>query len=195
MKVEDWDIEKLIPYARNPRKNSDTVDGLAASIKEFGFQQPIVVDVENVIVVGHTRYLAAKKLGLKKVPVHVAKDLTPDQAKAYRIVDNKLQEKSKWDYELLQLELGEIELDSDVMALTFSQSELDVIMQTEWSPETATGESFDQKPQSGKHSTVISEEQKETIDRAIERCREMAEDGTLSEGRCVELICADYCKQ
>lgn len=119
MKVEDWDIERLIPYARNPRKNSDTVDGLAASIKGFGFQQPIVVDTENVIVVGHTRYLAAKKPGLKKVPVLVAKDLTPEQAKAYRIVDNKLQEKSKWDYELLELELSEVELDLGAFDLTF----------------------------------------------------------------------------
>jgi ParB family transcriptional regulator, chromosome partitioning protein len=111
MKIEQVSIDKLIPYARNPRKNDAAVDSVAASIKEFGFKQPIVIDAENVVVAGHTRLKAAKKLGIKEVPCLRADDLTPDQIKAYRILDNKVAEKSEWDLELLPLELSEIELD------------------------------------------------------------------------------------
>lgn len=85
-------IEKVIPYARNPRKNDEAVDAVAASITEFGFQQPIVVDAKGVIVCGDTRYKAARRLGLTEVPVQVAKGLTPQQIKAYRIADNRLAE-------------------------------------------------------------------------------------------------------
>jgi ParB-like chromosome segregation protein Spo0J len=76
MKVELFDLKKLVPYARNPRITAHAVDKVAASIKEFGFRQPIVVDSEMVIIAGHTRYQAAQKLGLKKVPVHVAEGLS-----------------------------------------------------------------------------------------------------------------------
>ena len=79
---------------------------MAASIREFGFRQPIVVDAEGVIICGHTRYKAAQKLGLEKVPVHVAKDLTPEQIKAYRIADNKTAELAEWDFDLLPIELA-----------------------------------------------------------------------------------------
>jgi ParB-like chromosome segregation protein Spo0J len=82
------------------------VDAVAASIKGFGFRQPIVVDHDGVIVVGHTRWKAAKKLGLREVPVHVA-DLTPDKAKAYRLADNATNELARWDTELLPLELAD----------------------------------------------------------------------------------------
>jgi ParB-like nuclease domain len=77
MKVELWSISRVKPYEKNPRINDDAVDAVAASIREFGFRQPIVVDADGVIICGHTRYKAAHKLGLDKVPVHVAKDLTP----------------------------------------------------------------------------------------------------------------------
>ena len=89
MKVELWNLARVQPYEKNPRHNDEAVDAVAASIKEFGFRQPIVVDADGVIVCGHTRYKAAQKLGLEKVPVHVAKDLTPAQIKAYRIADNQ----------------------------------------------------------------------------------------------------------
>jgi len=88
MDVEMRDIGDVKPYEGNPRQNEDAVDAVAASIREFGFRQPIVVDEEGVIVVGHTRYLAAKKLGLEKVPVHVARGLSPEQIRAYRLADN-----------------------------------------------------------------------------------------------------------
>jgi ParB-like chromosome segregation protein Spo0J len=78
MHIELWPIDRVVPYDRNPRLNDDAVDAVAASLKEFGFRQPIVVDTDGVIIVGHTRWKAAKKLSLAKVPVHVAQDLTPE---------------------------------------------------------------------------------------------------------------------
>ncbi len=106
---EIWPIEKPIPYARNPRKISDeAVAAVAGSLKEFGFKQPIVVDSEGVIIAGHTRLKAAQRLGLTEVPVLVASDLTPEQVRAYRIADNRSAEFSKWDAELLNVELGDI---------------------------------------------------------------------------------------
>lgn len=109
MKIELMPLDQVLPYARNPRINAHAIEKVAASIKEFGFRQPIVVDGEMVIVVGHVRYEAAKRLGLKKVPVHVATDLTPEQIKAYRITDNRVGEESEWDKALLQLEIVELE--------------------------------------------------------------------------------------
>ena len=88
MKVIDKKLAEITPYAQNPRKNDEAVDKVAASIQEFGFKQPIVVDKDGIIIVGHTRYKAAQKLGLETVPVLVADDLTDEQAKAYRLADN-----------------------------------------------------------------------------------------------------------
>jgi hypothetical protein len=119
MKVENLSIESLVPYARNPRKNDDAVKSLAASIKEFGWQQPIVVDKDKVVVAGHTRLKAAQALGMKQVPCVVASDLTPEQIKAYRILDNKLAEKSHWDLELLDLEIKEIDFDFEPFEVEF----------------------------------------------------------------------------
>lgn len=87
MHIEMKSIDTIQPYPGNPRQNDGAVDAVVASIREFGFRQPIVVDAAGVIVVGHTRWKAAQKLGLAEVPVHVA-DLTPEQARAYRIADN-----------------------------------------------------------------------------------------------------------
>jgi len=108
MRVELWPIDRVKPYFRNPRVNDSAVDAVAASLKEFGFRQPIVVDSDGVIIVGHTRWKAARKLGLSKVPVHVAKDLTPEQIKAYRIADNQTATIAEWDKELLPLELADL---------------------------------------------------------------------------------------
>jgi DNA modification methylase len=125
MEVELRPIASIRPYENNPRINDQAVDAVAASIREFGFRQPIVVDVDGVIIVGHVRYKAALKLGLKKVPVHVAKDLTPDQIKAYRIGDNKTADLSDWDYDLLPIELAELQgMNYDLGLLGFNQDEL-----------------------------------------------------------------------
>lgn len=109
MLVTDVDVAKVIPYDKNPRNNESAVKMVADSINEFGFKVPIVVDDNNVIVAGHTRYLAALELGLKKIPVVVAKDLTEDQIKAYRLADNKTGEMAKWDFVALDEELQKIQ--------------------------------------------------------------------------------------
>ena len=106
----DWaPIESVTPYARNPRKiGSDAISAVAGSIKEFGFKSPIIVDKDRVIINGHTRLKAAQQLGLKEVPIVVASDLTPEQVRAYRIADNRSAEFSKWDADLLNVELDDI---------------------------------------------------------------------------------------
>ena len=125
MQVKLLDINELRPYEQNPRINDAAVDAVAASIKEFGFRQPIVVDEENIIIVGHTRWKAAKTLGLKKVPVHVATGLTPEQVRAYRVADNKLAELAEWNLDLLPIELADLQaMDVDLGLLGFDQDEL-----------------------------------------------------------------------
>ena len=125
MKIELWKITDVKPYPGNPRQNDDAVDAVAASLREFGFRQPIVVDVEGVIVCGHTRFKAAQKLGLEKVPVHVAKDLSPEQIRAYRIADNQTASLATWDYDLLPIELAGLkEANYDLALLGFDPDEL-----------------------------------------------------------------------
>ena len=109
MKVVQRPIDELKPYDKNPRQNDDAVSAVAESIREFGFRQPIVVDPDDVIICGHTRFRAAQQLELKKVPVHVATDLTPEQIRAYRIADNKTGELATWDMELLPIEIAELQ--------------------------------------------------------------------------------------
>lgn len=125
MKIVEKSLAEIIPYDNNPRRNEDAVDAVAKSISEFGFDQPLVLDKDNVIIVGHTRYKAAEKLGLKTVPCYVV-DLPPEKARAYRLADNKVAEKSGWDYEKLQAELGEIE-NIDMTDFGFEEIENDVI--------------------------------------------------------------------
>lgn len=108
LKIEYLDVDKLIPYVNNPRNNEKAVDKVAGSIKEFGFKSPIIIDSENVIIAGHTRLLAARKIGLNEVPVIRVEDLTSAQIKAYRIADNKVAELAKWDTELLEIEIADI---------------------------------------------------------------------------------------
>ena len=108
MKVTMWKLERITPYARNPRQNESAVSVVAASIAEFGFRQPIVVDENGIIIVGHTRFLAAERLGLTRVPVHVAEGLSENQVKAYRIADNKTGEAADWMPDLLALELKDL---------------------------------------------------------------------------------------
>jgi len=118
-------IDAIRPYEGNPRINDQAVDAVAASLKEFGFRQPIVVDTDGVIIVGHTRWKAAKKLGMAKAPVHVATDLTPEQIKAYRIADNQTATLAEWDFDLLPIELKDLQgADYDLGLLGFDDTEL-----------------------------------------------------------------------
>jgi DNA modification methylase len=129
MHIELRTIATIRPYENNPRINDQAVDAVAASIRQFGFRQPIVVDVQGVIIVGHVRYMAVLKLGLEKVPVHVAKDLTPEQIKAYRIADNKTADLSDWNYDLLPIELAELQgMNYDLGLLGFDQDELAMLL-------------------------------------------------------------------
>ena len=130
--IEIRDINTITPYAKNPRQNDDAVDAVAASLREFGFRSPIVVDGDGVIICGHTRLKAAQKLGLAKVPVHVAKDLTPEQVRAYRIADNKTSDLSDWDYDILPIELSELQdAGFDLDLLAFDEDELSKLLSTE----------------------------------------------------------------
>lgn len=125
MLVEMRLIETIRPYQNNPRLNDTAVDAVAASIREFGFRQPIVVDEDGVIIVGHTRYKAALKLGLKEVPVHVAVGMSPAQAKAYRIADNQTATLSQWDEDKLPIELAQLqEMNFDLNLTGFTGDEL-----------------------------------------------------------------------
>ena len=108
MEIIEKKIEDITPYEKNPRRNDKAVDAVANSIKEFGFKVPIVIDKDGIIVAGHTRYKAAKKLRMKSVPCIVASDLTNEQIKAFRLSDNRTAELAEWDMELLTEELDDI---------------------------------------------------------------------------------------
>ncbi|WP_337439120.1 ParB N-terminal domain-containing protein [Acidaminococcus fermentans] len=108
MNIVDKNVDEIIPYENNPRKNDKAVPAVAKSIQEFGFKVPIVIDKNNIIVNGHTRLKAAKKLGLETVPCIVADDLTPDQIRAFRLADNKVGEIATWDDDKLEEELTEL---------------------------------------------------------------------------------------
>jgi len=126
MKIETADINTIKPYENNPRKLKDSaIEKVAMSLKEYGFRQPIVVDKDRIIVVGHTRYRASKKLGLKEVPITIADNLTPEQINAYRIADNRTAEESEWDDELLKMEIKDLEAkDFKLDLLGFNEDQL-----------------------------------------------------------------------
>ena len=126
MEIINKKIEELKMYDKNPRKNDDSVDYVANSIKQFGFKVPLVIDKDGVIVTGHTRYKASKKLGLKEVPCIIADDLTPEQIRAFRIADNKVTEKSSWDLDLLKEEFDDL-LDFDMTDFGFGEFEVTML--------------------------------------------------------------------
>ncbi|ABR48734.1 DNA methylase N-4/N-6 domain protein [Alkaliphilus metalliredigens QYMF] len=132
LNIEYMDVDDLIPYINNPRENDNAVDKVASSIESFGFKNPIIIDSDNEIIAGHTRLKAAKKLGIKEVPVIKANDLTQAQIKAFRIADNKTSEFAEWDFDLLETELRELEeLDFDLELTGFELDELDKVLMTD----------------------------------------------------------------
>lgn len=134
MNIINIKLSDLKPYERNPRNNKEAVDYVANSIREFGFKNPIIVDKNNVIVAGHTRYLACKKLGIKEVPCVIADDLTDEQIKAFRLADNKVAEIATWDLDLLDEELN------DLLNFDMSDFGFDVGLEE---PEEAQEDEFD----------------------------------------------------
>lgn len=135
MNIIEVNIEDIKPYKRNPRNNQDAVDYVMESIKEFGFKVPIILDKENTIVAGHTRYLACKNLGYEKIPCIVADDLTKEQIKAFRLADNKVAEFATWDFDLLNNELVDL-LDFDMSIFGFDMiTPLEPIVEDDFVPE------------------------------------------------------------
>ena len=130
MKIKNMKTTDLIPYENNPRNNDGAIQFVANSIKQFGFKVPIIVDKNNVIVAGHTRWQAAQVLELEEVPVLVADDLTPEQVKAFRLADNKVAEKSSWDYTKLGKEIEDllkIDLGFDLTDIGFGEFEISAL--------------------------------------------------------------------
>ncbi len=129
--IELRSIGDIRPYPNNPRTNDNAVDAVAASIREYGWRQPIVVDSDGVIICGHTRFKAAQKLGIDQVPVHVATDLSPEKIRAYRIADNQSADLADWNYDLLPIELKELgEGGYDLGLLGFDADELAKLLDT-----------------------------------------------------------------
>lgn len=161
MEVLQRTIREITPYENNPRNNDSAVDAVAASIREFGWQQPIVVDKDGVIIAGHTRYKAARKLGLTEVPVVVADNLTEEQIKVYRLADNKTGELADWDFAALEEELAAIS-EIDMSAFGFD---------ARISPEDFD-DSFSlpdgDKPEIVQMTFTLHEKQKELIEYAME---------------------------
>ena len=138
MIISEKKLGDIRPYEKNPRKNDAAVKYVAESITQFGFKVPIVIDNNDVIVAGHTRWKAAKKLGLETVPCVVADDLTEDQIKAFRLADNKVAEKAEWDFDLLSEELDEL-FDFDMAVLGFDDTEEELAMDEIESDKEKTG--------------------------------------------------------
>ena len=120
-------LDEIHPYEKNPRKNEAAVEPVAASIKEFGFKVPIIIDKDNIIVAGHTRYKAAKKLGMEEVPCIKADDLTEEQIKAFRLADNKVAEAAEWDFQLLGEELEGLTIDMEQFGFELVGEEQEII--------------------------------------------------------------------
>lgn len=181
MEVRLLPIDQVVPYARNPRKNQGAVAKVAASLREFGWRQPIVVDSEMTVVVGHTRLLAARQLGMTEVPVHVAVGLTAAQIKAYRIADNRTNEDATWDRDLLALELGDLRDESFDLELTaFTEGELSVLLGTAeadlMDPTDGAGQTRDDAQDTLKWGTSkipLTAEEVEILDRALARHTEI----------------------
>jgi len=166
MKITMIKIENLIEYVNNPRKNDEAVESVASSIKEFGFKVPVVIDKENVIVAGHTRIKAARKLGIKEVPCIIADDLTEQQIKAFRLADNRTGELALWDLDKLRIEIGGIDNKEELQKYGFGMEE---ILDTD---EVEEDEFYEEPPENpisrngdiwilGKHRVMCGDSRKE----------------------------------
>ena len=155
--VEQWDIDRLIPYARNPRKNDAVIDKMVSAIHEFGFRIPIIAKSDGTVVDGHLRLKAAKKLGLNTVPVALADELTDAQIKAFRLLANKSANWAEWDDELLRIELSELrEEDFDISLTGFDDEEIDrMLAEAEEEPDI----------QGSTDEDAVPDQQEETVSR------------------------------
>jgi ParB-like chromosome segregation protein Spo0J len=196
VKTETWPLERLIDYARNPRKNDHAVDRVAAAIREFGFRVPIVAKSDGLVVDGHLRLKAARKLGLAEVPVVLADDLTDAQVKAFRISVNRMAELAEWDSELLALELGELgELGFDLDLTGFGEDEIKALESPQVDaidmPELASG---DRQPFQ-QMTFTLHDEQADQVKAAIDAAKAL---GTFdspnenSNGNALARVCETF---
>lgn len=175
MNIKMMDVAKLVPYKNNPRVNHEAVEYVANSIKEFGFKVPIVVDGDNVVVTGHTRLLAVKKLGITQVPIVVADDLTGEQVKAFRLADNKVGEIAEWDNDLLLAELEELN-EIDMTLFSFEEENHivdidDIFFNDEEQHQKDTLDFL----KWGKQKTFITQQSMESLDKKLNQYNNTAE--------------------
>ena len=170
MDILNLGLEEIKPYEKNPRNNDNAVDAVAASIREFGFKVPIIIDKDNIIVAGHTRYKAAKKIGLKTVPCIKADDLTDEQVKAFRLADNKVAEQAEWDFDLLNEELETITMDMEQFGFDLPEEETqteiieDDVPDVPEEPKSKYGQVY----QLGNHRLMCGDStKKEDVDRLV----------------------------
>ena len=184
--VSAWPIDRVLPHPDNPRFNDgEAVEAVARSIQRFGFQQPIVVDADGIVIAGHTRLKAARLLGLAEVPVHVAADLDPVKVREYRIADNRLGELAEWDWRKLADELRGLEAPADTL---FSEAEIANLLAAEW-PDA--GDPEEPNRQAGGHAVHFTPEQWRIVEQAISAIRADT-DPTISQTRAVQLICEAF---
>ena len=156
MEIKNIPIHEIIPYENNPRKNDAAVDAVAESIREFGFRNPVILDKNNVVVCGHTRLKAAEQLGLKTIPCLYADDLTEDQIRAFRLVDNKTAEFADWDFGKLEEELVKIDMDLSLWGFELPDDEViteDDYKEEPQEPKSKPGEIY----QLGKHRLMCGD--------------------------------------
>lgn len=194
IQIETWPIDRLKPYDKNPREiTTSAVDKVCASIAEFGWQQPIVVDVNGVIIAGHTRLLAAKKLGLATVPVHVASNLNAAQVKAFRIADNRTSSEAKTIAELLAVELGSLRDDYgfDLQLTALDPEELRALLADDSMPlpDESAADSEEREPT---RKVIFTASQFEVVNQAIMRIRDSEQDSSIGDARAIELAIADW---
>lgn len=160
-------VDELVPYENNPRHNDEAVDAVANSIKEFGFKVPCVVSGDGVLITGHTRLKACKKLGIEEVPCIVADDLTEDQIKAFRIADNKVGEIATWDMEKLNIELEDIDIDMSEFGFNDMQ-----IQEDDFEPINDEGhentENFEHKLKLDNITLILTDEEAELFKRKLD---------------------------
>lgn len=196
MKIEQEKIENLIPYGFNNRIHSDEqIDRIANSIKEFGFNQPLVIDGSKIVIVGHGRLMAAKKLGLSTVPVVRKTDLTEAQIKAYRILDNKLQDDSEWELDNLQLELSNLEdlgFDLDVWNLRELGLNKDEVNVLETLPDI---DDSDRDP-FRQLTVTLHDEQFEEVEASLKRAKKLGHDQSSlnknANGNALAFVCSFF---
>ena len=184
MLIETWAIDRPQPYALNPRRNARAVAKVADSLQAFGWQQPLVVDAHGIVVVGHTRLAAAKQLGMTEVPVYVAAHLTPEQADAYRIADNRIPEGASWDFEALAVELRDMrDLGVALSTTAMPAHEIATLLAAE--PVTKLDRS---QTNTGQKRIVLTPDQLGVVQQAADRLDPPAKD----LGAAVVRLCAAY---